>query len=158
MSVTESTGWATARSAAVASAFNSGCIEIYVGVQPATPDLPAHGVLLGRITVNGGAWTPGMSANGLRFISAGRYAIKDPQQTWVLVGLGTGTARSFRLRANPPDTGGPSSTALRLDGAIGLVDDGGTVDAQMFLPSTAITPATSLEINNWWYAVPPIGD
>lgn len=157
MAVIESTGFAAAKAAAFVAAFQYGCIEIYDGEQPASADLAPSGLLLARVTAGGGAWTPGSPTNGLRYLAAGRFAIQDNVQTWVLKGLASGTARSFRVLPNAADSGLASATALRVDGAIGITDDVGTGDAQLFLPSTAITAATSIVINNWWYAVPPLG-
>jgi hypothetical protein len=157
MAVIESTGWAAMKVAAFAAAFQYGCIEVYDGEQAANADQPPPGLLLARITANGGAWVAGSNTNGLRFVAGGRYVLKDAAQTWVMKGIATGTARSFRVLPNVADAGLLSLDALRIDGAIGLTDDIGGGDVQLYLPSLDIIPATSQAINNWWYAVPPIG-
>lgn len=140
--------------------FRDGSIEIRSGAQPASADAAAIGTLLARITRNGGAWVAGQPDNGLRFARSGRYAAKDPTQTWTLVGLATGIAGWFRLVANAFDDDGESLSAPRVDGAIALLPDEQTpppADAQLFLPELAITSATRRDIGQWWYAIPPIG-
>ncbi len=132
--------------------FRDGCIEIRSTPQPDTADDAAAGVLLGRITADGGAWTEGSSANGLRFSRDGRFATKNLLQRWVLKGSATGVAGHFRLRANAADPGAQSLVHPRIDGAIGLTDAVG--DFQMFLPSLAITPSTSIELPSWWFTSP----
>lgn len=137
------------------SIFAGGCIEVRSGVQPASADLAATGDLLARITLGGGAWSPGLAANGLQFVRTGRYVLKPYADDWVLKGVGTGTAGWFRLLPNSADPGGYSLTAPRLDGAVKV--DGTSADGQMVLVSAAITPATTMSISNWWFAIPPIG-
>lgn len=157
MAVNESTGWARARLVGTGfpTGFANGCIELYSGVQPASADLPPVGTLLGRITKNGDAWVAGSPANGLNFVVADRFVIKTAD-TWVLKGLAGGVARSWRLLPNSADSGSASTTAFRIDGAVGTLDALGS-DCQMFLPSVDITTSTSLVIENWWYGVPPFG-
>lgn len=157
MATNESTGWTRARlnGAGFPAAFANGCIELYSGLPPISADHPMAGTLLARITKNGGSWTAGTPTNGLNFIVADRYVIKNTD-TWVLKGLAGGTAQSMRLLANTPDSGVLSDTAYRIDGAVGSLDDLGA-DFQLFLPTATITVATSIVINNWWYGVPPFG-
>lgn len=137
------------------SLFNNGSIEIRTGTQPATADSAATGTLIGRITRDGGTWSAGNPANGLNFIRDGRFAAKNPSHTWVLTGSATGTAGWFRLVANSADTGGASVTNHRIDGTIGTLQDEG--DFQMRLPTLAINASFSININQWWYAIPPLG-
>lgn len=155
MAVMLSTGLAAVQTAAMAAAFQYGCIEVYSGVQPSSADLPPNGTLLGRITADGGEWTAGSTTNGLRWLSADRYMIKDSNQSWVLTGVASGTAQWFRVLPNTLDSGAASLSSLRIDGAIGA--SGATGDVQFFLPDTAITASSSINITNWWHAVPPIG-
>lgn len=135
--------------------FRNGCIEIRSGIQPARADLPATGQLLARISRDGGPWQAGGTANGLHFVRNGRYVYKDPVERWLLRGVATGPAGWFRLVGNEPDHGQISFTAPRIDGAIGP-DDGSAGDFQMRLPTLAVTPDTSIELGDWWYAIPPL--
>ncbi|WP_440579836.1 hypothetical protein [Stenotrophomonas muris] len=135
--------------------FRAGCIEIRTGPQPDTADMPATGALLARITVDGGIWRPGVSAYGLGFVRNGRYVYKDAAQRWVLRGLAAGTAGWFRLVGNAPDAGAVSFESPRIDGAIGL-DDDSPGDFQMRLPTLAMATDTSIEIGEWWFAIPPL--
>ena len=157
MAVNTSTGFEASilGPSAFEAIFRSGSIEIRTGPQPENADMPATGILLGRITLDGNAWQAGASANGLSFVRTGRYVYKDAAQRWVLRGLATGIAGWFRLVGNVPDAGDVSFDAPRIDGAIGL-DDDSPGDFQMRLPTLAITPDTSIEIGEWWYAIPPL--
>ncbi|HEY1034565.1 MAG TPA: hypothetical protein VGE09_06250 [Pseudoxanthomonas sp.] len=132
--------------------FYNGAIEVRSGSQPANADLAATGVLLGRITADGGAWAAGDPANGLRFTRDGRYAMKNFSQRWVLQGLATGVAGWCRLLPNALDPGADSLLHPRIDGAVGIPDTPG--DFQLFLPSLAITPSTTIELPSWWFMKP----
>ncbi len=157
MAVNSSTGFCAAilGPQAFDSIFRDGAIEIWSGAQPATADDGPVGTLLARITRNGGAWQAGSPSNGLRFVRDGRFVFKDPAQSWVLRGVGVGIAGWFRLVANAPDGRALSVTVPRIDGAVGL-DDDSPGDFQMRLPTLSITPDTSIELGDWWYAIPPI--
>lgn len=137
-----------------ASIFNNGAINIYSGPQPPTADYPATGFLLGRITANGGGWSHGSPTNGLKFAQNGQFMRNDPAQNWAMSGSATGIAGWCRLVANPTDPGTMSSTAPRIDGAVGLLDS--TDDVQLFLPTVSFTSATSIVVPSWWYAMPPM--
>lgn len=138
------------------SVFRDGCIELRSGPQPLSADAAVSGVLLARITRDGGAWTAGDPTNGLRFQRAGRYVAKDPAHRWRLVGVAAGTVGWMRLLPNPPDPGTTSYTAPRVDGTVGLVDSLG--DVQFWLPTLSISSGTEIEITQFWYAVPPLGE
>ena len=134
------------------SIFHNGVIEIRSEEQPASADMPAAGLLLGRVTVNGGPWSAGNPANGLRFSRGGRFAMKNLSQRWVITGIATGIARSFRLLPNAADPNTESQTHPRIDGAVGLVDAPG--DIQLYLPSLNFSPSTSIELPSWWFSQP----
>lgn len=53
----------------------NGVIEIRSGSQPASADDAATGVLLGTVTLNSGAFTPGVATNGLTFAAAAAGAV-----------------------------------------------------------------------------------
>lgn len=156
MAVMTSTGFRTALlgGRGFASIFNNGAINVYTGPQPPTSDYPATGFPLGRITANGGSWAHGSPANGLKFIQNRQFMLNDPAQNWVFAGSYEGTAGWFRLVANPEDPGTMSTTAPRIDGAVGLADSTG--DAQLYLPALEINAATSIAVPSWWYAMPPL--
>lgn len=140
------------------SIFQDGCIEVRTGLQPATADDAPTGVLVARITRDGAAWTPGVGAGGLRFQRAGRFVTNNPAQQWVLKGLATGAAGWFRLLPNAADPQAYSLEAPRIDGAVGVMPDEGIPvgDVQLFLPTQAMTASTTIPINYWWLAKPPL--
>lgn len=137
-----------------AQIFEGGCIEIRTGAQPENADMAPTGDLLARITRNGGAWTAGSHTNGLRFDTNGRYVVKRFTDVWQLQGSATGTAGWCRLRANPVESEAASLIDARIDGSVALI--GSDADIQLFLPVLAITGSTSIDINYWWFAPPPL--
>ena len=112
-----------------------GVIEIYTGAQPATADAAPTGTLLGRITEDGDAFTPGSSTGGLQ---TEEKTITSIQHTgnWVLNGVGTGTPGWWRFVWNLNDTGAVSLYYPRIDGAVG--------ESLLNMPTT-ISPATEIE-------------
>ena len=109
---------ATIGTVGMAGALSTGVIEIYTGSQPASANDPVTGTLLGTVTLNGDAFTPGTATNGLTFAAASNGAVSKSATTWRFDGLATGSAGWFRFKANAVDTGGSSTTAIRLDGSI----------------------------------------
>lgn len=97
--------------------FANGIIEIRTGTQPATADAAATGTLLGTITLNSGAFTPGTATNGLTFASAAAGAVSK-SGVWSFNGIAAGTAGWFRLKGNALDNDALSTTLPRLDGSI----------------------------------------
>lgn len=97
-------------------------IDLYSGTQPATADSAATGTLLGRVTLNGGAFTEGVSTNGLVWDSTTTpgSAIKPSGSTWRATALADGTIGWFRVRGNATDSGASSSTLPRFDGTVGV--------------------------------------
>ncbi len=156
MTTLYSTGFVERRNqgGAFASLFANGSIEVRSGRQPASADAAPTGTLLARITRNGGVWTPGSPGNGLNFVAAGRYITKQPDEQWVMRGITDGLAGWFRLVANPVDPGEVSLTALRVDGAIALLDTIG--EYEMFMSDTVISTATMLQVPHWWHGTPPL--
>ena len=120
------------------SIFNGGKIEIYSGVQPASADLPASGLMLAEINAPG----------GLQFARADHYATNTPTQVWTLDGSNTGVAAWARLRRAVDD-------GAYIDCAIGP-DDESPGDFQMRLPTLSITPGTSIIVSTWWFLLPPL--
>lgn len=94
-------------------ALNLGKINIYTGSQPASADTGATGTLLGTVTVND-------AGTGLTFdASVAGVLSKAAAETWKFHGLADGTAGWFRFYESADTPGNTSSTAARLDGAIG---------------------------------------
>lgn len=156
MPVRTSTGICAQMLPLLVAALQDGVIQIRSGPPPASADAAASGTLLGLITRNGGVFTPGSPVNGLRTSTYGRIVAKDPAQSWVLAGIAGGTAGHFRWLGNAADNGLLSTTAPRIDGNVGLEGAGG--DIQLYLPTLSITPETAIDITQFWYAMPPIGD
>jgi len=102
-----------------ASTFANGVIEIYTGTQPATADAAVTGTLLGTVTLNSGAFTPGSPTNGLTFGAASGGAVAK-SGVWSFDGIAIGTAGWFRLKGNATDAGGISTTLPRLDGSVAV--------------------------------------
>lgn len=102
-----------------AATFANGVIDIYSGTQPATADAAATGTLLGTVTLNSGAFTPGVSTNGLTFAAASAGAVSK-SGVWSFNGVAVGTAGWFRFRGNAADAGGISAVLPRLDGSIAV--------------------------------------
>lgn len=131
------------------STFANGYIEIYSGSQPATADAAVTGTLLGIVTLNGGAFTPGSGTNGLTFAAAAAGAISK-SGVWQFTGLSPGgTAGWFRLKTNAETAGGGISTVLaRLDGSIAV--SGG----DMNLSNITIATSSSNTIDSFTFTVP----
>lgn len=106
---------------AIKTQLENGSIEIYSGSQPATANDAVTGTLLGRVTLNGGAWSPGVATNGLEFdAAAARQMSKAAAETWQFVGIASGTAGWFRFRGNAADAGAADALEAlpRIDGRI----------------------------------------
>lgn len=118
----------------LSAALANGVIHIYSGSQPANADSAISGVLLGTVTVDGAAFTPGAATNGLVFDTAAAGAVSKPSGTnWKFTGLANGTAGWFRFVGNATDDTLASTTLPRIDGAIAKT--GG----DLTLSNTAIT-------------------
>lgn len=121
-------------STGLSAALADGVIHIYTGSQPASADAAVTGTLLGTVTVDGGAFTPGSPTNGLEFGTAsGGVIAKAPGESWEFTGLADGTAGWFRFVGNAMDDGTSSTTLPRIDGSIAKT--GGDLN----LSNTAIT-------------------
>lgn len=93
-----------------------GVIDLYSGPMPTDANNPDSGTLLARITDASGAWVAGTHTNGLRYSTpvAGVIGILAGH-TFSGVALATGTVGYARLRGNPVDAGGSSTTLVRVD-------------------------------------------
>lgn len=138
--------------ASFADALNGGCILVFSGTQPDTADdaVPGGSVLTGRITANGGAWTAGLPANGLRYELVGNYAIREYGQQWRLKGLTNGPAAWFRAVGNAYDAGAGSVELCRIDGACYPLAD---PHAGLILPSLNLTTSYDRVIEGFQFTL-----
>ena len=98
-----------------------GSIELYTGSQPASPDSAVTGTLIGRVTVDSGAWSEGVSTNGLTFGTVASAQVdKATAETWQFTAVAAGTIGWGRFRANAVDAGGASTTLHRIDFSVGI--------------------------------------
>lgn len=98
---------------------NDGIIHIYSGGQPTSPNDAVQGTLLGKVTVDAGAWTPGSPTNGLGFDAPIDGVLsKAAAEIWQFNGIVDGTAGWFRFMGNAADALGASDTLPRIDGSI----------------------------------------
>lgn len=130
-----------------AATFANGIIEIRTGSQPASADAAATGTLLGTVTLNSGAFTPGTATNGLTFAAAANGAVSK-SGVWSFDGVAAGTAGWFRLKANALDNDTLSTTLPRLDGSIA------TSGADMNLSNITIAVAAPNTIDSFTYTQP----
>lgn len=138
---------AMAGSTGFAATFANGVIEIYTGTQPATADAAVTGTLLGTVTLNSGAFTPGVSTNGLTFASAASGAVSK-SGVWSFNGIAAGTAGWFRLKGNAVDAGGVSTSLPRLDGSVA------TSGADLNLSNIAIAVSAPNTVDTFTFTIP----
>jgi len=131
------------------TAFNDGIIHVYSGPQPTNADAAVQGTLLGKITVNSGAWAAGSPTNGLGFDAPVSGVVsKAVAEVWSMNALATGTAGWFRLMGNAADALGSSTTLARLDGSV--AQSGGDLN----LSSTAIVSGAPTTIDVFSFTLP----
>jgi len=119
---------------------NYGVINVYSGTQPLSPDMPATGTLLGQVTTNGDPFVVASTTGGALKLSQGQTGVLEKDGVWMLNGSGTGTAGWWRWSWNAYDSGNQSFYYPRLDGLVG---------ESLVLTTTAITPATLVEIDSF---------
>ena len=127
--------------------FANGIIEIRTGTQPATADSATTGTLLGTVTLNSGAFTPGTATNGLTFGTAASGAVSKTG-VWSFVGAADGTAGWFRLKGNALDSNGVSTTLPRLDGSVA------TSGGDLNLSNISIVTSAPSTIDSFTFTVP----
>lgn len=96
-------------------ALNGKVIKIYSGTAPNSADeaLPVGAALLSTISVDD-------TGNGLSFgAPSGGQVTKSASEVWSGTVVESGVASFFRMEA-ASDTGGASTTAVRIQGTIGL--------------------------------------
>ena len=122
MTIRLSTGLRNAMLGAVGfkGALLNGVIYVYTGAQPLLADNAVSGTLLGKITVDAGAFSFGTSTNGLNFDAPALGVItKAAAEDWKFNGIADGTAGWFRFMGNVSDALGSSTTLARMDGSVG---------------------------------------
>lgn len=130
-----------------ASLFENGVIEIRTGAQPASADSAVHGTLLGTVTLNSGAFTPGSPTNGLTFAGAVAGTVSK-SGVWSFTGVAEGTAGWFRFKGNAVDAGGLSTSAIRMDGSIA------TSGADLNLSNIAVAIGAPNTIDGFSFTIP----
>jgi hypothetical protein len=130
-------------------AFADGVIYVYSGAQPATADAAIQGTLLGKVTVNAGAFAFGSPTNGLEFDApAAGVVSKAVAEVWQMVGIAAGTAGWFRLMGNPTDALGSSTSLPRMDGSVA------TSGGDLTLPTVTIAIGTPITIDTFQFTLP----
>lgn len=127
--------------------FANGVIDVYTGAQPATADAAATGTLLGRVTLNSGAFAAGTATNGLTFAAAADGSI-GKTGVWSFNGIAAGTAGWFRLKGNGLDNDALSATLPRVDGSIA------TSGGDMNLSNISIAVASPNTIDSFVFQIP----
>lgn len=116
--------------------FESGVtaeIELYAGTVAATADADISGnTKLGTISTNGDgtALTLGSPSDGVMG--------KTTSETWSVTPIATGTASFYRLIIST-DTGGLSTSAIRVQGTVGTANSDMLVDSVTFTTGVART-------------------
>lgn len=88
---------------------------------------------MARVTVNAGAFTHGITTNGLEFDPPVNGVLsKAAAEAWQYTGIAAGTAGWFRFKTNANDADGSSTTQARMDGLIG------TTSGEMLLSNVVI--------------------
>lgn len=106
---------------AVDTALTNGVINLYTGSQPSSPDAAPTGTLIGTVTINAGAFTPGSSTNGLNFAAAVLNVMgKESAEVWRFVAVAAGTIGWGRFVGNAADSGAVSTSLPRLDFTVGI--------------------------------------
>jgi hypothetical protein len=141
MAISNSTGYknAVAATGSILTVRNGGRLKIYSGPLPANADdaLDSSNTLLVTISDNG-------TGGGLQFDSTPVSGVlqKSPTQTWSGTAVASGTATFFRWEMSG-DTGGASTTAIRVQGSVGLIG------ADLNLASTNITTGSVIVIASY---------
>lgn len=99
----------------VKALLDGGFIDLYAGAVPASPDDSVGAATL-LCTISDNATGAGLTLNTT---ASGGVVTKLPAQTWKGEILADGTPTFFRFRKTG-DTGGASTTDIRIQGTIGL--------------------------------------
>lgn len=130
--------------------FSDGVIEFYSGPQPADADNAIQGTLLGYVTQDGGAFTPGSATNGLNFDDPANGIInKAAAEDWEFTGIAVGTIGWGRLKGNATDAGaGADTTHYRVDFSVGISG------ADLNLANITVVVGTPITVNSFAVTLP----
>jgi len=118
--------------------FTNGVIGIYSGGQPVDANAVETGDLLAWLTVDGGDFVAGETANGLNLATAAGATIsKEAAEAWIGSFLTAGVMGYFRFYSNAKVVGA-SEVAVRFDGRVG------TSRADMIVVTTQATVGGSV--------------
>lgn len=121
MAIRYSTKLFNAMLSAVDTQLTNGVIKLYTGAQPASPDSPATGTLIGTVTLAAGAFTPGTATNGLNFATPVLNVMgKESAEEWKFIAVADGTIGYGRFVGNATDSNGTSTALPRLDFSVGI--------------------------------------
>lgn len=98
-------------------AIEGSVLSIYAGPVPPTADDPITGATL-LCTVSKEGTGAGVTLNTS---ASGGTISKNPSEVWTGEVIASGTATFFRMQ-QPSDASGESTTAVRLQGTVGLID------------------------------------
>lgn len=99
---------------------NGGTIRVYDGTMPDSPDEPANGTQLARITTNGLVFIPGDDEVGAGLILQSVFpGILIDDGNWYLTGMASGTATWWRWYWADADDLAQSDYYPRVDGDVG---------------------------------------
>lgn len=118
-----------------------GHIQIYTGEQPASPDMPPPGTLLGTVTQDGKP----VATGGLKLTYGPKVGELINDGVWVLKGIASGAPGWWRFVGAHPDDGAQSAYFARLDGAVG--------DSVQDMPAL-IADTTALPIGGFLLSLP----
>jgi len=121
MTIRYSPGLQNAILTAVKTTMANGVIDIYTGSQPASPQSPATGTLIGTVTLAAGAFVAGTATNGLEFDAPVLNVMgKAAAEEWKFVAIAAGDIGWGRFRANAADNNSDSTSLNRMDFSIGV--------------------------------------
>lgn len=119
-------------------------IKLFSGPEPTSADAPLSGnTLLCTITVDG----DGSTGLTLDTTATGGQIVKNPSEVWEGTVTTTGVATFFRMETLA-DSGASSTSAIRLQGTVGLIDQ------DLILSSTALVAGDLRRINFFVAAIP----
>lgn len=127
------------------NAMDLGFLKIYAGAIPADADAAlGAATLLCTLSVDG-------LGTGLTWEAAAISGVisKTTAEAWQGSNVASGTASFFRF-VQPADTGGASTTELRIQGSVGLVG------AELNLSSVTLTVSAVQSVNHFNVALPSL--
>lgn len=138
---------------AATAALGNGIIRIKTGSQPANANAAETGITLGQVTVAAGAFTHGVTTNGLTFATAANATLtKTLAQLWQFTGLAAGTCGWFRFVGNAADDGSEDTGIIypRIDGRIALSGGEMTPSSMTVVVGALVSiDAFSIDLLSW---------